>query len=71
MEVLPLMIKDKKVIGFSLLVASSNGLGFCYFAEAPFYLIKLLGLRPSEYGFTFIAVAISAMFGGLFSKTSR
>ncbi len=67
MEVLPLMIKDKKVIGFSLLVASSNGLGFCYFAEAPFYLINLLGLRPSEYGFTFIAVAISAMFGGLCS----
>ena len=66
-EVLPIMLKDKKLIGLGLLVAASNGLGFCYFAEAPFYLMNLLGLTPSEYGFTFIAIAISAMFGGLCS----
>lgn len=50
-----------------LLVAASNGLGFCYFAEGPFYLINLLGLKPGEYGLTFIAFAVSAMFGGLYS----
>ncbi len=66
-EVALTMLKDKKVIGLGLLVAASNGLGFCYYAEGPFYLINLLGLAPGEYGLTFIVVSFSAMLGGLYS----
>jgi len=44
------LISDKKVIGFAIIVAASNGIGFSYFAEGSFYLISLLGLSPSQYG---------------------
>lgn len=62
------LIKDKKVLGCGLLVAASNGILFSYFAEGPFYLIKMLGLSQSEYGMTFVAIALATMLGGLTSK---
>ena len=62
------LITDKKVIGFGFIVAGCNGIHFSYFAEGSFYLIKGLGLSPSHYGLSFITIAISAMFGGIFSK---
>jgi MFS transporter, DHA1 family, multidrug resistance protein len=59
---------DKKVIGFGLIVGACNGISFSYFAEGSFYLIKGLGLSPSEYGLSFIAIAAATMIGGMFSK---
>jgi DHA1 family bicyclomycin/chloramphenicol resistance-like MFS transporter len=41
---------------------------FSYFAEGPFYLIEILGLSPSNYGLSFVAIAASTMFGGIVSK---
>lgn len=43
------LIRDKKVIGFGLIVAGCNGILFSYFAEGSFYLINGLGLSPSHY----------------------
>ena len=40
---------------------------FSYFAEGSFYLIKMLGLTPSQYGYSFIAIAIASMIGGITS----
>ncbi len=62
------LIKSKKVIGFGIIVAICNGIGFSYFAEGSFYLISLLGLSPSQYGLTFFFIAVSAMIGGIISK---
>ena len=62
------LLKDKKVIGFGLIVAACNGISFSYFAEGSFYLIKALGMSPSEYGLSYMAIAVSAMMGGMLSK---
>ena len=62
------LFKDKKVLGFGLIVAACNGICFSYFAEGSFYLIKLLGLSQSEYGLSFVAIAASTMLGGIISK---
>lgn len=68
------LFQDKRLIGFGLIVAAGNGIGFSYFAEGSFYLIELLGLSPSQYGLSFIAIALSTFLGGLYSRklhTSR
>ncbi|KTD39132.1 multidrug resistance protein D [Legionella nautarum] len=67
-KVVTKLICDKRAIGFGLLVAACNGLNFSFFAEGSFYLIKLLGLSPSQYGLSFIAIAISMLLGGIASR---
>ncbi len=67
-EVSGKLFRDKRVMGFGLLVAIGCGQGFCYFAEAPFYLISVLGMSPSQYGLTFVGISVFSFAGGLFSK---
>jgi Bcr/CflA subfamily drug resistance transporter len=62
------LIKDPKVLGFAWIVGSCNGISFSYFAEGSFYLIELLGLSPSHYGLSFLAIAASTLSGGILSK---
>lgn len=62
------MVKDVRVLTFGLIVAGCNGIAFSYYAEGPFYLIELLGMSPSVYGFTFIILAFFGMTGGYISK---
>ena len=62
------MLHDKKVVGLGLLIACANGIHFSFFAEGSFYLIEQLGLSPSQYGLSFVAIAMSTMLGGLLSK---
>ena len=62
------LMLDKKVLGFGFIVAGCNGIFFSYFAEGSFYLIKGLGLSPSHYGLSFIAIGSCAMLGGIVSK---
>ncbi len=62
------LLKDKKVIGFGLIVAACNGIAFSYFAEGSFYLINILGLCPREYGLSFVAIAAATMLGGIVSR---
>ena len=59
---------DRKVVGFGVIVAGVNGIIFSYFSEGSFYLIKGLGLSPSEYGLSFIGIAISTVLGGFLSR---
>lgn len=58
---------DKKVLCYGLLVAGCNGIGFSYFAEASFILIDRLGLTPTQYGLSFILLAMSGLLSGLCS----
>lgn len=62
------LLKDRKVIALGLIVAASNGISFSYFAEGSFYLINLLGLSPSQYGLSFIIIALGGIVGGIVSK---
>jgi len=62
------LMSNKKVIGFGLIVAACNGIAFSYFAEGSFYFIKMLGLSPSQYGFSFVPIAFITMIGGIASK---
>jgi Bcr/CflA subfamily drug resistance transporter len=62
------LAKDKKVIGYGLLVAICNGITFSYYAEGSFYLIELLGLSPSQYGTTFILMAFATIIGSIISR---
>lgn len=62
------LIRNKKVMGFGVIIAGCNGIFFSYFAEGAFYLIQNLGLSPKEYGFSFMLIAASTMMGGILSK---
>lgn len=62
------LAKDKKVIGYGLLVAICNGITFSYYAEGSFYLIELLGLSPSQYGTTFLLMAFATIIGSIVSQ---
>jgi len=71
LKLLPLFLqlsKDSKVLGHGLLVAGCCGISFSYYAEGPFYFIEFLGLSPSEYGQTFLLIAIISVIGSLISK---
>lgn len=59
------MAKDRHVIGFGLLVAAANGIGFSYYAEGPFFMIELLKLSPTQFGATFVGIALANFIGGL------
>ena len=58
---------DTRVLGFGLIVALCNGISFSYFAEGSFFLIKILGMTPSQYGMSFIGIAASTVIGGALS----
>lgn len=62
------LFRDKRVIGFGLIIAVCNAITFIYFAEGAFYFIKILGLSPSQYGLSFIPIAVFTMLGGIVSK---
>lgn len=62
------LARDKNVVAFGLIVAGCNGILFSYFAEGSFYLIKILGISPSKYGFSFMLIAAATMAGGALSK---
>lgn len=67
-EVWGRLIRDKRVIGLGLVVATSNGVVFSFFGEGPFFLMEMLHLAPASYGNLFLFTAASAMCGGLTSK---
>ena len=62
------LLKDRKVMAYTLIIAGCNGIAFSYFAEGAFYLIQFLGLSPSQYGSSFIFLAAFTMLGGMTSK---
>lgn len=62
------LLTDKRVMGCAFLVGGVNGINFSYFAEGSFCLISILGLSPSLYGASFIAIAASSALGGLYSR---
>jgi Bcr/CflA subfamily drug resistance transporter len=62
------MARDRHVIGCGLLVAAANGISFSYYAEGPFVMIEMLGLSPSQFGMTYLGIAIAQFTGGMLSR---
>lgn len=67
-DVCKTLARDKKVMGYGLIVGGCNGILFSYLAEGSFYLIKGFHLSPSKYGLSFIAIAMATMMGGILSR---
>jgi Bcr/CflA subfamily drug resistance transporter len=61
------LVRDTRVLGFGLVVALANGISFSYFAEGSFFLIKILGMSPAQYGISFVGIAASTVLGGALS----
>ncbi len=57
------LLRDPQEVTFVILIGCANGMIFSYYAEGPFYLINLLGMSPSTYGMTFLAIGAVAMPG--------
>jgi hypothetical protein len=62
------LCRDKKVIGYGLLISACLGISFSYYAEGAFYLVEMLGLSPRAYDLSFIATGASYMAGSTLSK---
>ncbi len=61
------LLGDRFVIYCAIVMGTTNGIWFSYYAEAPFILITLLKLSPSQYGATSIILAIAACLGSISS----
>jgi len=62
------LLLDNRVMGFCFLVGLGNGITFSYYAEGSFFMIDMLGLTPSQYGLTFILLAVAGGVGGLLGR---
>jgi DHA1 family bicyclomycin/chloramphenicol resistance-like MFS transporter len=69
-EIFLSLVKNKRVIACGIIVGSTNGMGFSFFAEGPFFL-ETLGLSPSLYGATFIISGLCQMISGHISKKQQ
>ncbi|MBY0280588.1 MAG: multidrug effflux MFS transporter [Alphaproteobacteria bacterium] len=62
------VLTDKRVLSFGFLVGTANGIIFSLYSEAPFYMIEMLGISPSQYGMLYFIVGISFVMGGWLSR---
>lgn len=61
------LLKDKRVLGSTWLIAAVNGILFSYYAEAPFIFIEIIGISPSQYGWLGVFIGSAAMLGSVIS----
>lgn len=62
------MIKDKRLLGFGMLIGYVNGILFGYFAESPFYFMKSFALGMNSYSLLSFYICIPLGLGGFISK---
>jgi len=62
------LIRDKEVMGHSMLVGGVNGILFGYFSEGPFYFMESLNLSPLFFGTIAFSILIPLLVGGSISK---
>lgn len=60
-----LFIRDKQVLKWTFLAALSGSISFIFYGQAPFYLIKSLGLSQRTYEVSLGIVAMGALAGGI------
>jgi hypothetical protein len=62
------MFKDKKVIGYGLIIAGCLGIYYSYYVEGITYLVDILGLSSNEFDFSFVAISAAYIAGGTISR---
>lgn len=62
------MLTDKHIWIYASLIGIINGIIFCYYGEAPFIFINILGFSVTEYGSIGILVAVASFIGAVFGK---
>jgi DHA1 family bicyclomycin/chloramphenicol resistance-like MFS transporter len=67
LKVLKVLAVDKRVILYGVIIGCTNSIGFSYFSEGAFFMMDMLGMKPSYYGMSFIVFAVAAMCGGITS----
>lgn len=63
----PELLRSVKFWGYSLTAGFGSGAFFAFLGGGPYVATEMLGLRPSEYGFSFALVSIGYMFGNFLS----
>lgn len=66
-QVIGQFLQDSRVLGYALLVGTSSGIVFSYYAEAPFLFIELLHFTPMQYGLTGIVIAGASVLASFIS----
>jgi len=64
LEVAKILMVDKRVILYGIIIGCTNGIYFSYFSEGSFFMIKMLNMEPSYYGMSFILSSVAAILGG-------
>lgn len=67
-SVIKRLVSDRRIWAFGLLIGTTNGILFSYYAEAPFIFIEFFHMTPGMFGFFGIFVAMSSIFGAMLSK---
>mgnify|MGYP001174090484 CR=1 FL=1 len=62
------MLTDKHIWIYASLIGIINGIIFCYYGEAPFIFINILGFSVTEYGSIGVLVAVASFIGAVFGK---
>ena len=70
-RVFKMLLSDSRVMCLAFVVAGCNGILFSYFAEGPFYFIKMLGLTPQQFGLSFVAISVATWIGSIYSRHLR
>jgi Bcr/CflA subfamily drug resistance transporter len=63
------VLTDKRILICGFLVGGSNGIVFGYYAEGPFFFIKLMGMTPSHFGLISLGMAAPMILGAYSSRT--
>jgi MFS transporter, DHA1 family, multidrug resistance protein len=66
--VFKVVITDKIVLLYALIVGAFNGIAFGFYIEAPFIFINKIGMHPSSYGKLIFLLAIASAFGSFMSR---
>jgi len=66
--ILKIVIRDKIVLLYALVVGSFNGMGFGFYMEAPFIFIEKIGMHPSTYGKLAFLLSMANAFGSLLNR---
>jgi DHA1 family bicyclomycin/chloramphenicol resistance-like MFS transporter len=62
------LFRNKKVIGYGLIISACLGISFSYYAEGEFYVVHMLGLSSNAYNLSFIVMGLAYMAGSWLSK---
>lgn len=68
LRILKIVVMDKIVLLYALIIGSFNGIMFGFYLEAPFIFINKLGISPSIYGKLAIMLSLANLTGSIINR---